>query len=103
MKQPACISLVVAAALAASAMATPVVASNTSSITVSYKDLDLAKSSGARELRARVNQAATKVCAFEATRDCQKAAVAGAEPQVALALANTASRSRATPIAVSAH
>ena len=55
------------------------------------------------ELRARVKQAARTVCAGEVTFDCQKSAVADAEPQVALALANTMSPSGTASIAVSAH
>jgi UrcA family protein len=103
MKNPVAISSLVVVAFAMSSMAAPVIASNEVSVSVRYKDLNLANSDGVRELRARVNHAAAKVCADERSSECVRGAIAGAEPQINLALAGGTSHSKSETIAVSAH
>ncbi|SDD53539.1 UrcA family protein [Sphingomonas sp. YR710] len=103
MKNPIVISSLIVVAFSMSAMATPVIASSDASVTVRYKDLNLANSEGVRELRARVNHAAATVCAGELSSVCVRGAIASAEPQINLALAGGASHSKTETIAVSAH
>jgi hypothetical protein len=50
-----------------------------------------------------VNHAAAKVCADERSSECVRGAIAGAEPQINLALAGGTSHSKSETIAVSAH
>jgi UrcA family protein len=66
------------------------------SVTVSYRDLDLASASGERVLRRRVQYAAEDVCGVADPRNlsamrpilaCRKEAMAKAVPQVEIALA----------------
>lgn len=83
-------------------MATPVIASNSESVKVRYKDLDLAKTADVQKLRDRVSHAANKVCADGRATECVRGAIAGAEPQITVAM-NTALHSKADSIAVSAH
>lgn len=88
----------IAALIVASAFVVPTVsqAAQSSSVRVSYADLNLASQSGVSVLERRIESAAVVVCEFEDSRQidlaratiaCRDDAVAGAQPQLAAALA----------------
>jgi len=103
-----------AAALAATAATVSFPAfAGTPEIRVLYSDLNLASTSGAAELKARVNRASKAVCANNgdksleaaaASRACAKVAWARAMPQVELALANAGTQvAENSRVSVAAH
>lgn len=102
-----------AALVVAPAFAAP--AADGMSTTVRFADLDLASDAGAAALHARIANAARAVCggdadlrdltAFRAVQACRTVAMASAEPQMQLALANARSGRQlaANTVKVSAH
>jgi len=92
-------TMIFAAAFAATAATVSFPAfAGTPTVLVRYADLNLTSSSGAEELKARVNRAARAVCrndgdkslsARAASIQCTKVSVARAMPQVELALAKS--------------
>ena len=96
---------------AVSGISAPAFAGEAPQVLVRYDDINLASSEGARQLQARVTRAASTVCdtsdhdlgAIMAANNCKRAAIAGATPQVELALANARSGQIAQNGRVPAH
>ena len=87
-------------ALAGALMPVPALAGGLATRTVLYSDLDLTKSAGITELDRRILAAARSVCpsgdsrdlvALTASKKCRSAALASAQRQTHLAIANARS------------
>jgi len=86
------------ALIVASALVVPTVsqAATSQSVSVSYRDLNLAQDAGRRALAGRISIAARNVCEIEdsrelalsnATKSCRTGAIDAAQPQVDAAIA----------------
>ncbi|SFS01192.1 UrcA family protein [Sphingomonas jatrophae] len=91
--------LVPVALVAAAANAAPAADSEGVSRTVSYADLDLSSQKGAATLERRIRLAANSICGagqrapismMAKANECRDAAIASAEPQVQIVLAQAA-------------
>lgn len=101
------------AASAVSAFSAPAFAADAPTAEVRYSDLSLTTAEGAKLLKARVERAARRICGTRGVVDlnergnakqCYRVAVAGAMPQVELAVAHAgASQLAENRISVSAH
>ena len=95
--QPVSLTIAIAFAVAGAAHAqntvAPIVVAPADSIVVSYADLDLSADAGLRVLKARVSQAADRLCGDRSPhviaemqrRGCRSFALDGAAPQIAAA------------------